>query len=172
VKKLFWSIFFASWAGCASATISWVGGDSADIFDEANWDLSGSGVASLDPDVSIDDDVIIGPGPFTNSPQIPELDGQQRFQLADGRSLTLSGGGTVLSVAGNDGVGGAPGTSDGPTVLVLDGAAFNPFFVVNDVKIQISAFSTATFGGGGNPINLSTIDLLPGATLSCRQSTE
>ena len=43
---------------------------------------------------------------------------------------------------------------------------FDPFFVVNDVLVNIGGTSTATFGGGGNPINLSTVDLTPGAVLS------
>ena len=49
---------------------------------------------------------------------------------------------------------------------VINGAEFNPFFVVYDVKVNIDGSSSATFGGGGNPINLSTLDLTPGATLA------
>lgn len=157
---------FAASLTPAPAVISWVGGANTDIFDEANWDLSGSAVTTINPNVSIPDDVMIGPGPFTNNPVIPELAGQQRFQLGDGHVLTVTGASTLLSVAGNDGVGGAPGTTNGPTVNVMAGSAFNPFFVVNDVTVNIDAGSTATFGGGGNPINLSTVDLEVGAVLS------
>jgi hypothetical protein len=148
----------------ASAEVIWIGGASTDVFDEANWDLSGSTVTVIDPNVSITDNVIIGPGPFANSPVIPELSGQQRLQLGDGHALTLDS--ALLSIAGNDGVGGEPGTANGPTVSVINGAQFNPFFVVNDVLVDIDAVSSATFGGGGNPINLSTVNLAPGATLS------
>ncbi|MEM7386205.1 MAG: PEP-CTERM sorting domain-containing protein [Verrucomicrobiota bacterium] len=152
--------------GSSEATITWVGSANDDIFDEANWDLSGSSVTTVDPNVTIDDDVFIGSGPFANTPVIPNVTGQQRFQLADGRAFSLSGIGANLSIAGNDGVGGVPGTMNGPQVLVTGGAAFNPFFVVNDVRVSIDGVSSATFGGGGNPINLSTLDLSLGATVT------
>ena len=147
-----------------SANVIWIGDLSTDVFEEANWDLSGSAVTAIDPNVSILDDVLIGPGPFTNDPVIPNVPNQQRLQLGDGYALTLDS--TLLSVEGNDGVGGEPGSADGPTVSVIHGAEFNPFFVVNDVLVNIDAMSSATFGGGGNPINGSTIDMTPGATLA------
>lgn len=156
--------FYVATLTSLSAQISWTGAVSTDIFDEANWDLSNSSVVMIDPNVSIMDDVLIGGGPFANSPVIPQLDGQQRFQLDDGRTLTVSGG--TLGIEGNDGVGGAPGTSNGPVVNVIDGGQFDPFFVVNDVKVNIDGTSTATFGGGGNPINLSTLNLTSGSVLT------
>ena len=156
-------VIFLSTFSNLPAQITWVGSVSDDIFDEANWDLSGSAVTMIDPNVSIMDDVLIGAGPFTNSPVIPQLDGQQRFQLDDGQTLTVAGN---LGIAGNDGVGGAPGTTNGPTVNVIDGGHFAPFFVVNDVKVNIDGTSSATFGGGGNPINLSTLDLTSGSLLT------
>lgn len=152
------------WPVHAPANVIWVGDSSTDVFDEANWDLSGSAVTVIDPNVSIMDDVLIGPGPFTNDPVIPNVANQQRLQLGDGYGLTLDS--TLLSVEGNDGVGGEPGSAAGPTVSVVNGAEFNPFFVVNDVLVNIDAMSSATFGGGGNPINVSTVDMTPGATLA------
>jgi hypothetical protein len=166
-KRIYCVLAFALWAAfamSAQAQIIWVGDVSSDIFDEANWNLTSSSVTVIDPDVTISDDAVIGPGPFTNDPVIPELSGQQRFQLDDGRTLTLNG--VSLTVAGNDGVGGAPETTNGPTVDVIGGAQFDPFFVVNDVEVKIDGTSSATFGGGGNPINLSTVDLTPGAVLA------
>ncbi len=162
----------ALWIACpltTQAEIIWLGGVSNDIFDEANWDLTSSSVTLIDPNVSIADDAIIGPGPFPNNPVIPEVDAQQRFQLDDGKLLTLQG--VSLTAAGNDGVGGAAETTNGPTVMVMDGGQFDPFFVVNDVKVNIDGTSTATFGGGGNPINLSTVDLSPGAVLAFLNET-
>ena len=41
------------------AEIVWTGANGADIFDEDNWDLSNSLVEVIDPNFSIDDDVII-----------------------------------------------------------------------------------------------------------------
>lgn len=153
----------------AQAEITWVGGASTDIFDEANWDLSNSSVTVIDPNVTISDDAVIGPGPFANDPVIPEVPNQQRFQLDDGKTLTLDS--VTLTVDGNDGVGGVPGTADGPKVDVIGGGQFDPFFVVNDVLVNIDDVSSATFGGGGNPINLSTVDLTPGAVLSFLNET-
>ena len=41
------------------AEIVWTGTNGTDIFDEENWDLSNSPVDIIDPNISIDDDVII-----------------------------------------------------------------------------------------------------------------
>ena len=73
----------------AQAEITWTGSVSTDIFDEANWDLSNSSVTTIDPNVTISDDAVIGPGPFANDPVIPQVPNQQRFQLDDGKTLTL-----------------------------------------------------------------------------------
>ena len=162
---------FALLVPSVSADIIWNGNADNDIFNVANWDLSGSSVTTLEPNVSIDDNVQIGPGPASNWPVIPDLPAQQRFQLADGKVLNVQGAGTTLTIAGNDGVGGAPGTADGPTVNVSDAAMFAPFFVVNDVQVNIDGTSEAVFGGGGNPINLSFVDLTPGAVLSFLNET-
>lgn len=153
----------------SNATVVWVGSTSTDVFEDSNWDLTGSAVAAVDENVSIEDDVFIGAGPFTNNPIIPDLGGQVRLQLADAKTLTLDGG--TLDIAGNDGVGGAPGTSNGPAVLVLGGGAFNPFFIVNGVSLSVDGSSSATFNGGGNPVNISTVDLAPGATFTFGNET-
>ena len=155
-----------SWS---QADVIWVGGVSSDVFDEANWDLSGTAVTVIDPNVSVADNILIGPGPFTNDPIIPDVDAQQRIQLSDGFSFTLDA--ASITVAGNDGVGGEPGSANGPTVNVTNGSQFNPFFVVNDVKVLIDGTSSATFGGGGNPINLSIVDMQPGAVLAFLNET-
>ena len=102
----------------AHADVVWVGGTSDDVFDEANWDLTGSSVTLIDENVSIDDDVVIGGGPFANNPVIPDLGGQVRLQIGDGFLLTVEG---QINYAGNDGVGGAPGSTNGPTVNVVNG---------------------------------------------------
>ena len=172
MKKTFaFATLLALLALPAHSAIVWTGATSTDIFDESNWDLSGSTVTTIDENVSIDDDVFIGAAadPFANTPVIPDLAGQVRFQLADARVLTIDGG--TLDIAGNDGVGGAPGTTNGPAVAVLGGGAFNPFFIVNDVSLSVDGSSTATFNGGGNPINISTVDLAPGAEFTFGNET-
>ncbi|MCA9216460.1 MAG: hypothetical protein KDB27_25500 [Planctomycetales bacterium] len=165
-------VFSLALACTANAEIKWVGGASTDVFDEANWDLRGSSVTAIDENVTITDDVRIGPGPFAHDAQIPDLAGQVRLQIADGNRLTIDG--SIISPVGNDGVGGEPGgdadpSNDGvtgPIVDVINGGQFNPFFIVNDVRLNIDGTSSATFGGGGNPINLSSIYMEPGAVLS------
>ena len=147
---------------CSShAAVVWTGAADTDIFNDANWDFSGSGVSTISSNTSIADDVLIANGNVT----IPNQAGQVRFQIGDGFSLTVDNSTLAPVGGGNDGVGGMPG-STGVTVNVINGSNFNPFFVVNQVQVNIDASSSATFGGGGNPINLSTIDLSPGGTLA------
>ena len=50
-------------APVASPDILWTGAVSGDMFDEANWDLSQSSVTVIDPNVTIDDNVIIRDAP-------------------------------------------------------------------------------------------------------------
>ncbi len=142
--------------------ILWTGALGTDAFEERNWDLTLSAVAAIDPNVSIDDDVRVGPGSTVEMPDV--LGGTQaRFQLADGRSLELDGARWVA--LGNDGVGGPNGAFLGVPVTLRNGASFEPFFVVNGVRLSVDGTSRAVFGGGGNPLNASTVDLAFGAEL-------
>ncbi len=149
----------------APGAIIWTGAADTDIFNEANWDLSGSAVTAIDPNVSIDDDVLFQGANVS----IPELAGQVRFQIGDGFTVTVDN--STISAAGNDGFGGAPATANGPVINVVNGSAFDPFFIVNDVLLNIASGTSATFGGGGNPINLSTVDLEPGGVLAFLNET-
>jgi len=149
------------------ADIVWIGAVSDDIFDEANWDLSQSTVSVVDPNVTIDDDVLIADAPAPVV--IPDHGGQVRFQLGDGYTLTLDN--STLVPAFNDGVGGVPATSIGPRVVVLDGASFDPFFITHKTRLEVAAGGSATFGGGHAPINGSTIELTVGATLAFTDET-
>ena len=67
-------------APAASADIFWTGAVSGDIFDEANWDLSQSQVTVIDPNVSIDDNVVIRDAP-ADVILTETGGGQLRFQL-------------------------------------------------------------------------------------------
>jgi len=148
----------------SQAVILWTGATSADPFDDTNWDFSGSGVAAVDPNVSIADNVTITNGNVT----IPDLPAQGRLQIGNGFTMTLDN--TILGVANNDGTGGEPGGT-GIQIDVTNGSQFNPFFVVNNVAVDIDATSSATFGGGGNPINIATVNLTDGAVLSFLNET-
>jgi hypothetical protein len=151
----------------AHADIIWTGTTSNDVFDESNWDFTGSSVTTIDPNVTIEDNLVIANA--ANPVEIPDIGGQGRLQLGDGWSLTVDN--SSLTSLGNDGVGGVPGTFNGPTIRVINGGAFNPYFIVNDVHLEIVQWSSATFGGPGNPVNLSSIDLLPNGTLAFLDET-
>lgn len=146
-------------AWTSHAVIVWTGAADTNIFNDANWDFSGSGVGTISSNTSIADDVLIQNGTVT----IPDEAGQVRFQLGDGFKLTVDN--SSLSPIGNDGVGGAP-AGTGVEVDIINGSTFDPFFIVNGVALDIDGTSSATFGGGGNPINISTVNLTAGSTLA------
>ena len=111
-KSALLTLLFALTAVDARADIVWTGAVDDDIFNEANWDLSGSTVTAIDPNVTIDDDVVIANAAV---PVVfPDIPSQVRFQLADTRTLTIDN--SIVLVANNDGFGGVPGTTNGPTV--------------------------------------------------------
>ena len=146
---------------CSSlAAITWTGATSADPFDNSNWDFSGSGVASVASNVSVADDINITDGTV----EIPNLGGQVRLQIGDGFTMTLDNSTLGLVAGGNDGTGGGPGSA-GVTINLTNGSELRTFFIVNNVSLNIDATSTAIFGGGGNPVNISTVDLTNGSTL-------
>ncbi len=149
----------------ATCQIRWTGAVSLDAFDEANWDLSQSAVTSIEPGVSIDDDVIIqGSGV---SVEIPPLTGQGRFEMASGRTLTLDG--ARMYAVDDDGFGAGPGA--GVDVLVRGGGSFEPYFAASNTRIDIDATSTAILGGPGNPLNVSTANIVLGAELRFTRET-
>jgi hypothetical protein len=141
----------------------WTGALGADVFVEANWDLSSSTAAVIDPNVTVDDSLVIRAA--TSMVELPEVNGstQVRLQLGDGRRLTIDASRFVS--LGNDGVGAAPGSSTGIDVDVVNGGSFEPFFVVDGTRVHVDGTSRVVFGGGGNPINGSSVDLAPGAEL-------
>ena len=156
--------FLAASIISSHATVVWTGASNANAFDETNWDFSGSAVTAVDPYVSILDDVTITNGTI----DIPDEPGQVRLQLGDGFTMTLDN--SILGPVNNDGVGGAIGGT-GIQIDVTNGSQFNPFFIVNAVALDIDGTSSATFGGGGNPINLSTVNLTDGAVLAFLNET-
>lgn len=149
-------------APLASADIFWTGAVSGDMFDEANWDLSQSSVTVIDPNVTIDDNVIIRDAPADVI--LTETGGGQfRFQVEEGRSVIIDNSRVVA--AGNDGIGCFQGTQIGITIEVNNGASLEPYFVVNRVRVKLDATSTAIFGGPGDPLNIATVDMNYGSVL-------
>ena len=146
----------------AAADIVWTGAVSDDIFDIANWDVTNSTVTTIAPNVTILDDATISNA--SGVVDIPQVAGQQRFELGPGFTLTIDN--STVRASGNDGVGSFPNPGMVITIDVINGSSFEPFFVVNDVLVDIDATSTVIFGGGGNPVNLSRVDMTNGATLA------
>ena len=167
LKLKYISTLIALLAVPAQADIVWTGAVSDDIFDEANWDLSGSTVTVIDPNVTIDDDVVIVNA--STPVVIPNVSAQQRFQLGDARTLTVDS--SSLIAAGNDGVGGAPGTTNGPTIHLVNGASFNVYFIVHRLTLDVTAGCTANLGGGNAPINGAWVNLTAGAVLTFTNET-
>lgn len=161
-KRSILGVLLALLAPSAQADIVWTGASGNDIFDEANWDLTGSTVTVVDPNVTIDDDVVIANAALPV--EIPDLGGQIRFQIGDGYTLTLDN--STLTAIGNDGVGGIPSTSAGPQVDVINGGHLDIFFITNRTHLDLAPLCFATFGGGATPINGSTVDLTIGTTLT------
>lgn len=143
------------------AAIVWTGGTSTDPFDDSNWDFSASSVTAVDFNVSVADDIEI-----TNSTlEIPNLGGQVRLQIGDGFTMTLDNSILGLVSGGNDGTGGAPG-STGVSINLTNGSQLNTFFITNAIALDIDGTSSATLGGGGGPINGSTVNLTAGSILA------
>ena len=145
----------------SQGVVVWTGATSADPFDDTNWDFSGSAVTAVDSNVSVQDNLTVTNGNVL----IPNLGGQVRLQIGNGFTMTLDNSILGLVGGGNDGVGGEPGGT-GVSVNLTNNSQFNPFFIVNAVDLDIDATSSATFGGGGVPINLSTVNLTDGAVLA------
>jgi hypothetical protein len=165
LKNLF--LLFALLAVPAQADIVWTGAVSNDIFDEANWDLSNSTVTLVDPNVSINDDILIANA--ASPVELTDVLGQGRFQIGNGYTLTVDA--SVLNTVNNDGVGGAPGASLGPNVIVRNGGSFNTFFITNHTILDIRSGCSATFGGGATPLNASAVNITAGATLAFMDET-
>ncbi|MDE0859430.1 MAG: PEP-CTERM sorting domain-containing protein [Akkermansiaceae bacterium] len=155
------SILFPLLALPASATVIWTGATSNDPFEGSNWDFTSSTASAVDSNVSVADDLTITNG----NVEIPNLGGQVRLQVANGFSLTLNNSILGLVAGGNDGVGGEPGGT-GMVINVTNGSQLNAFFVVNGADVQVDGTSSVTLGGGGNPVNFSTINLTSGSVLS------
>ncbi|MCH2026847.1 MAG: hypothetical protein MK172_14020, partial [Verrucomicrobiales bacterium] len=154
------------------AEIVWTGANGADIFDEANWDLSNSLVDIIDPNVSIEDDVVIADATV----EIPQVSAQQRFQVGSGFTITVDNSNIILSGGSNDGIGGPNGSRlpagpAGPTLDIKNGSSVKVFFIVNGVQMNIDETSEVIFGGGGNPVNNSVIDMQDGSTLTFENET-
>ncbi|MGI9241033.1 MAG: PEP-CTERM sorting domain-containing protein [Verrucomicrobiales bacterium] len=161
------AILLATSLCSTKAAVVWTGGTSTDPFEDSNWDFSGSAETAVDSNVSIEDDITITNGNI----EIPNLAGQVRLQIGNGFTMTLDNSILGVVAGGNDGVGGQP-SGTGVTVNVTNGSQLNPFFVVNAVTVNVDASSSASFGGGGTPINISTVNLTPGSSLTLASLAE
>lgn len=157
--------------GLSNGAVIWTGASDTDIFNGANYNGLADGL-ELGPNVTISDDVTFQNATVT----IPQVSAQQRFQVDSGNTITLDASNVSLTGGSNDGVGGAPGLSlpngtAGPTIDIIGGSSFEAFFIVNGVYMNVDGTSSATLSGAGNPVNISTINLETGATLSFTRET-
>ncbi|MDP6860147.1 MAG: hypothetical protein QF426_10020 [Verrucomicrobiales bacterium] len=155
----------------SNAAVTWTGNAGTDIFDGGNYSGLADGF-TLGPNVTVEDDITFSNATVT----IPQVSAQQRFQVASGFTMTVDGSNFSLSGGSNDGIGGAPGSRlpagpAGPTINIINGSSLEAFFIVNGVQMNVDGTSSVTLGGAGNPVNISSINLDTGATLSFTRET-
>jgi len=165
------SIIFLLSSLVSNAAVTWTGNAGTDIFDGGNYSGLADGFV-LGPNVTVEDDITFSNATVT----IPQVSAQQRFQVASGFTMTVDGSNFSLSGGSNDGIGGVPGSRlpagpAGPTLNIINGSSLEAFFIVNGVQMNVDGTSSVTLGGGGNPVNISSINLDTGATLSFTRET-
>ena len=131
--------------------VTWTGNVGTDIFDGSNYSGLPNGLV-LGPNIT-----------FSNATvTIPQVSAQQRFQVASGFTMTVDGSNFSLTGGSNDGIGGVPGSKlpagpAGPTLNIINGSSLEAFFIVNGVQMYVDGTSSVTLGGGGNPVNISSV---------------
>jgi len=155
----------------SNGAVTWTGNAGTNIFDGGNYSGLADGF-TLAPNVTVEDDITFSNATVT----IPQVSAQQRFQVASGFTMTVDGSNFSLSGGSNDGIGGVPGSRlpagpAGPTLNIINGSSLEAFFIVNGVQMNVDGTSSVTLGGGGNPVNISSINLDTGATLSFTRET-
>ena len=169
LKYILTFLFLASLL--SNAAVTWTGNAGTNIFDGGNYSGLANGFV-LGPNVTVEDDITFSNATVT----IPQVSAQQRFQVASGFTMTVDGSNFSLSGGSNDGIGGVPGSRlpagpAGPTLNIINGSSLEAFFIVNGVQLNVDGTSSVTLGGGGNPVNISSINLDTGATLSFTRET-
>lgn len=158
------------------AVILWTGGgNTADFYDNANWDFSGSGETAMpvgggNPSAATADDIIIAgatltetSGAFTN------------IEIGDGLSVTLDG--TTFTFSNGNGFSGINDAGDATSTLsLINGSFLDAQFATIGITISVDGTSSLNFRGSGDPINSqtekTTIILAPGAQLTLPTEAE
>ncbi|WP_425399017.1 PEP-CTERM sorting domain-containing protein [Aeoliella sp.] len=162
--------FIVTLAADCQAVISWTGGglDPSLVFAEDNYDLSGSTVTAIDPNVAVFDDVVFSGANISASDF-----GGGALQIGDSYSLSLNSTTFVT-----DATGGISGVAGGTTsaVHLSNGSSLSTQFATVGLTVNVDATSAITFRGGGDPINSQTsptqVHLTPGATITMASDTE
>lgn len=154
----------------SQAVIVWTGGgNTANFYDNANWDFSGSVETSMpagggNPSAATADDLVISgatlnetSGAFTN------------IEIGNGLSVTLDG--TAFTFVANNGFTGVDDPSDVLSTLnLVNGSSLSTQFSAIGITLNVDSTSSLTFRGGGDPINSqiekTTVILAPGARLT------
>lgn len=151
----------------AQAAVVWTGGSgNVNVFDDANYDFSSSGLSAIDPaPATVGDDVTYtGVNITTDDNAAFNL-----FLLEDGFTLTLDG-----SSYTTPGSGGLNGIDDGGDVLsnvnIINGSSANLQYVAVGLAVTVDGTSSITIRGGGDGVNsqveATSINLLTGGTIT------
>ena len=148
-------VAFALGGQAQAATFTWTGTADSDLFNTDNWSPAGLVIA---PAVAVNSDLIIDSG--TAAVDAASFAAPLDLGVDGAGSLTITGGLLdMLTDAGANGVraeGSAAGPLPSPMLLSGTGAAELQFIL--DLTTTLADSAVLTFGGGGNPINRSTID--------------
>jgi len=152
-KSLILVVAISAASSSSQAALVWVGaagghgGDDVSLFQELNWEDTGTGSppadGAIDPSVDVNNDLVVDSGtPGGASGPAPHL------QLGSG-SLTVNGG--VVRMA----EGSSAGIRNG-VISVNDGELLSQFFA-NGAAVTLAG-GTTTLYGGNNPVNASTVN--------------
>jgi hypothetical protein len=145
-------------ANVGSADVVWTGAADSDIQNDSNYDFSGSGLSTIS---GIEGSNLLDNVVFNNSGTAPELPNTGAGQFNYGSAtfgLTFDNVVSTFAAGSNEGW-------RGNTVSLINGAQTTSFFYVSST-VSIDANSSVFLLGGGNPVNLTTVDMAPGAMVT------
>ncbi len=149
----------------ANAALVWTGGSNA-LYREANW-LDDNGVVPAANTINPNAAVTAATGgliEITSGTGTPNGFGGGSFTLGVGNDLTV-GGGKTLQSSGGDGLRVLSGGNPANSAVGLVGASTIYVQFILDLDVSLDEGSILHLKGGGNPVNLSTIDIQDTASM-------
>ncbi len=148
-------VAFALGSHVQAGTFTWTEAVDSDLFNADNWDPAG---LVIEPAVPVNNDLIIDSG--TAAVDAAGFSAPLDLGVDGAGSLTITGGLLdMLRDAGANGVR-AEGAPAGPlpSPFLISGAGAAELQFILDISMTLTDSAVMTFGGGGNPVNRSTID--------------